>query len=105
MQVLHLGRTNHNYTYTLDGNDLQHTSAMKDLRIIIYIVRECKSHTKLLSGVASLDLMLWHTSFYNTPCLTILKYSLATSMLVHTCIYLWLLFEKCIVQLAMAMLV
>ena len=33
------------------------------------------------------------------------KYSLATSMLVHTCIYLWLLFEKYIVQIAIAMLV
>ena len=32
------------------------------------------------------------------------KYSVATSMLVHMCIYLWL-FEKYIVQLAIAMLV
>ena len=40
-----------------------------------------------ISGVASLDLMLGHT-FYNRPCL-------ATSMLVHTCIYIWLLSKKC----------
>ena len=33
--MLHLGRTNHTYAYTLDGSDLQDISAMKDLRIAI----------------------------------------------------------------------
>ena len=41
----------------------------------------------ITSDVASLDLMLGHT-FYNRPCLV-------TSMLVHTCIYIWLLSKKC----------
>ena len=38
------------------------------------------SRVDVYNGVASLDLMLGHT-FYNRPCL-------ATSMLVHTCIYI-----------------
>ena len=48
------------------------------------------------SGLASLDLMVGHT-FYNRPCL-------ATGMLVHTCIYIWLLFKKCNAQLTIATL-
>ena len=40
----------------------------------------------MFSGVASLDVMLGHT-FYNRPCL-------ATGMLVHMYINIWLLFEK-----------
>ena len=52
----------------------------------------------LTSGTASLNLMLGHTHFYNAtmPCYV---YSLATSMLVHTWVYLWLLFKNCIVWL------
>ena len=50
----------------------------------------------MFSGVASLDLMLGYT-FYNRPCL-------ATGMLVHTCINVWLLFEKCKVRLTIAKL-
>ena len=49
------------------------------------------------SGVANLNLMLGHTSFYNIPCLYSYKYSSATGWLVYTCIHLWLLFEKCVV--------
>ena len=41
-RVLHLVRKNHNYAYTLNGNNLQDTSAMKDLRITID--RELKFH-------------------------------------------------------------
>ena len=69
---------------------------------VLYLWIVC-SYVAIYSGVASLDLMLGHTSSYKTPCLIIA--SLATSMLVYMCIHSWLLFEKCIVRLAMAMLV
>ena len=50
----------------------------------------------MISGIASLDLMLGHT-FYNRTCL-------ATSTLVHTCIYIWLLSKKCTAWLTIAKL-
>ena len=49
------------------------------------------------SGVASLNLMLGHTSFYNTPCLAINIVQLLAGWFIHAFIHLWLLFEKCIV--------
>ena len=49
--VLYLGRTNHNYTYTLDGNDLQDTSVMKDLGITID--RELKFHDQTATIVTT----------------------------------------------------
>ena len=58
----------------------------------------CSSYTSIsiISGVASLDLMLGHT-LYNKPCL-------ATCMLFHICIYIWLLSKKCTAWLTIAKL-
>ena len=62
-----------------------HTYAHVHSHICMHAHTHMHIHTH--SGVASLDLMLGHT-LYNRPCL-------ATSMLVHTCIYIWLLSKKC----------
>ena len=40
-----------------------------------------------VSGVASLDLMLGYTSFYNTPCLTISIVLLLACWFIHASIY------------------
>ena len=57
----------------------------RETRLFMHNIIKCKILVQgrlLISGVASLDLMLGHT-FYNRSCL-------ATGMLVHTCIYIWL---------------
>ena len=59
-------------------------------------IREESFKVAMDSGVASLDLMLEHT-FYNRPCL-------ATGMLIHMCIYIWLLSKNCTASLTIAKL-
>ena len=85
-RVLRLGRTNHNYAYTLNGNDLQDISALKDLRITTD--RELKFHDQ----TATIVTVITHETQYNHSYLV--SYRIAGGIFMYQWPFVKILYSK-----------